>query len=68
MISSQAELEEAIRQYELNKDSEIKIHGNVVDCFFFENDVLIFFVLLIVFPNVPFPGLPCIGEDSKLSN
>ncbi|UXI15247.1 ubiquitin carboxyl-terminal hydrolase 5 [Sarcoptes scabiei] len=26
VISSQAELEEAIRQYELNKDSEIKIH------------------------------------------
>nr|XP_027194861.1 protein kinase C iota type-like [Dermatophagoides pteronyssinus] len=45
VISSQAELEEAIRQYELNKDSEIKIH---------------------VFPNVPFPGLPCIGEDKSI--
>ncbi|OTF81752.1 serine/threonine protein kinase-like protein, partial [Euroglyphus maynei] len=31
VISSQAELEEAIRQYELNKDSEIKIHGNVLE-------------------------------------
>lgn len=45
VISSQAELEEAIRQYELNKDSEIKIH---------------------VFPNVPCPGLPCIGEDKSI--
>lgn len=27
VISSQAELEEAIRLYEVNKDSEITIHG-----------------------------------------
>lgn len=29
MISSQAELEEAIRLYEVNKDSEITIHGMI---------------------------------------
>ena len=30
VISSQAELEEAIRLYEVNKDSEITIHGMFV--------------------------------------
>ena len=29
VISSQAELEEAIRLYEVNKDSEITIHGMI---------------------------------------
>lgn len=29
-VSSQLELEEAFRLYELNKDSELLIHGNMV--------------------------------------
>ena len=63
VISSQAELEEAIRLYEVNKDSEITIHG-IVRLLSFR---ICSHMTCPVFPSVPqVPGLPCPGEDKSI--
>ena len=63
VISSQAELEEAIRLYEVNKDSEITIHGMFVSLIIGLS--IHIHIDVVVFASVPqVPGLPCPGEDS----
>jgi atypical protein kinase C iota type len=64
-ISSQVELDEAIRLYEVNKDSEITIHGMYSPIR--KYNAHSYFTFCIVFPNVPAaPGLPCQGEDRSI--
>ncbi|XP_071525049.1 atypical protein kinase C isoform X3 [Panulirus ornatus] len=58
-ISSQQELDEALRLYDLNKDSELAIHGKQT-CGWCQTNAG------QVFPNVPEPGMPCQGEDRSI--